>query len=98
MSPRKIGLTEKLVIFFLVIAIPAITIISLFAWNRAKDALLQRTKDQLISVRVEKELALQRFFDDQLLLASRLAASKTLNNLIKQSDKLRLSSTNNPLS
>ena len=95
MSSRKIGLTEKLVIFFLVIAIPAITIISLFAWNRAKEALLQRTKDQLISVRVEKELALQRFFDDQLLLASRLAASKTLNNLIKQSDKLRLSSTNN---
>lgn len=94
MSSRKIGLTEKLVIYFLVIAIPAITIISLFAWNRAKEALLQRTKDQLISVRVEKELALQRFFDDQMLLASRLAASNNLNRLIERSIKINLTNAN----
>ncbi len=59
----KISLTIKLIIYFLLISTSSIFIVGQFSYKKTKKALINRTFDQLISVRVEKEKRLRDFFN-----------------------------------
>ena len=60
------SLSDKIVLYFVIIGIMAIGIVSTYSFHTSKNALLSRTFDQLTSVRVVKKGQLEQFFTDRL--------------------------------
>lgn len=102
---RKTTLTEKLVIASFSISIVIILLVSAFTFYRAKSAILDRTFQQLTSIRVAKVKLLERFFEnavdeiklvkhskDILSITNQLNTIDQLNNPAKQKQKLIISS------
>ena len=56
------SLAKKLIIYFALLNLLSITVVGIFAYTQAKDALISRTFDQLISVRIEKKKRVEDFF------------------------------------
>jgi two-component system NarL family sensor kinase len=56
------SLAKKLIIYFALLNLLSITVVGVFAYTQAKDALISRTFDQLISVRIEKKKRVEDFF------------------------------------
>jgi signal transduction histidine kinase len=72
---NKISLSEKLILYFLTLGFGAIAIISVFAFFSTKHALMNRTFDQLTSLRIVKKHQLELFFDDRIRDLTFLASS-----------------------
>jgi signal transduction histidine kinase len=62
---KKISLSEKLILYFLLLGIGAILIISVYYFYDTKKALLARTFDQLTSLRIVKKNQVEQFFQDR---------------------------------
>lgn len=60
------SLAEKIVLYFVTIGIIAIAVVSTYSFHTSKNALLDRTFDQLTSVRVVKKGQIEQFFNDRL--------------------------------
>ena len=60
------SLSDKIVLYFVIIGITAIAIVSTYSFYTSKNALLNRTFDQLTSVRVVKKNQIEQFFNDRL--------------------------------
>ena len=60
------SLSDKIVLYFVIIGITAIAVVSTYSFHTSKNALLNRTFDQLTSVRVVKKEQLEQFFTDRL--------------------------------
>ena len=65
-SLRNISLTEKLVLYFLLIGIGAISIIGVYAYYSTRNSLINRTFDQLTSLRQAKKNQVEIFFSDRI--------------------------------
>jgi len=102
---RKTTLTEKLVIASFTISIVIILLVSSITFYRAKSAILDRTFQQLTSIRVVKANLLERFFEnavdeiklvkqskDVLSISDELNSIDTLKNPIQLKQKLKISS------
>ena len=63
---RALPLSEKLVLYFVFLGILVIIAVAPFSYYRARQALLNRTFDQLTSVRVMKTQQLEAFFEDRM--------------------------------
>ena len=63
---KNISLTEKLVLYFLIIGIGVISIISIYSFYSTKSALMSRTFDQLTSLRLVKKSQVEVFFSDRI--------------------------------
>lgn len=61
----RISISRKLIIYFLSISILSIYIVGKFSFNKSRDALINRTFEQLISIRVEKEVRIKNFIDQR---------------------------------
>lgn len=72
---RSIPLRYQLLFFFLVIGIGSITVISIYYFNRSKNAILTRTFNQLTSVRVVKKRQVEAFFRDRRQEAALISKS-----------------------
>ncbi|MGE5424108.1 MAG: HAMP domain-containing protein [Syntrophothermus sp.] len=59
------SITDKLFLYFLTLCMGVIVTVSLYSYYSARKAILERTFEQLISVRVEKTNTLERFFRDR---------------------------------
>ncbi len=57
----RIPISLRLIIYFLSISILSIYILGTFSFNKSREALINRTFEQLISVRVEKETRFSHF-------------------------------------
>ena len=93
---RKILITEKLVLYFLLLGIGVAVIISIFYYYSSKDALLSRTFDQLTSLRIEKKNRIEKFFSERnndVIFISRSTEIKELFGLINSDDSLYKSKT-----
>lgn len=66
-----------MVVYTLLLATPAMAWFGSYVWFSSRDALIERTFQQLISVRVEKQQNLEQFFESRLTDALRTAASAT---------------------
>ncbi len=77
----RFSLSHKLFLYFILLGIVMIAVISGFAFEQAKTALLQRTFDQLTSVRVTRQRQLERFFRDREQDLALLSQSKIIRNL-----------------
>ncbi|MBN2663046.1 MAG: HAMP domain-containing protein [Bacteroidales bacterium] len=85
----RVPISIKLIIYFLLISISSIFIVGKFSFYKAKEALIERTFDQLISLRVEKEKRLQSFFDqcsNDITNITSLNDVKIILNNIKKCD------------
>lgn len=80
---RGISLGEKLVLYVIMLGIVAIAIISTFLFYSAKDALMERTFDQLTSLRTTKKLQVEEFFNDRRRDVAFLSESEDTRNLLK---------------
>lgn len=60
------SLAEKIVLYFVTIGIIAIAVVSTYSFYTSKNALLDRTFEQLTSVRVVKKGQIEQFFNDRL--------------------------------
>lgn len=79
MPARSISITDRLIFYFVLIGVFVIILIGAHSYYYAKKALLNRTFDQLTSLRLEKKNRIEQFFLDRV---SDL-------NLISKSDEIR---------
>jgi signal transduction histidine kinase len=78
---KNISLTEKLVLYFLIIGIGVISVISFYSFYSTKNALMSRTFDQLTSLRLVKKNQLEIFFGDRLKDLVLLANAEDTKNI-----------------
>ena len=79
------SIVKKLVIYFLLLNIFTVIVVGSYSYYRAKDALVERTFDQLTSLRIEKKYRIERFFEDRILdinMVSKLEDVKNIFNLL----------------
>jgi len=81
---RKISLNEKLVVYFVIIGVSGIFIVSAFAYYNSRQALLNRTFDQLTSVRVNKKKQVEAFFYNRLHDVGLMASTNEICQLAQQ--------------
>lgn len=81
---RYISIKDKLILNFIIIGVTIIVVISLFSYYTARDVLINRTFEQLTTVRVIKERQLNNFFNDRKNDVELIAESKEIHEVINQ--------------
>jgi signal transduction histidine kinase len=81
-SVIKISLSEKLILYFLTLGLGAIAVITVFSFYSTKKALLNRTFDQLTSLRIVKKHQVELFFADRLKDITLLSESEDSRKII----------------
>jgi len=76
---RRILLSEKLVVYFVFFGIAGLIVVEIFAFHHSGRAILNRTFDQLTSVRKVKSHLIEGFLRDRLLDAQLVAGSDLYN-------------------
>lgn len=95
---RNFSITQKHFLYFLILGIGSITLVGLYSYYIAKNAILERTFNQLTSVRVEKTKSIQRFLEDRIFEIGIISQSNEISelfnsNMLRQKpnlDKLQL--------
>jgi len=80
---RKISLNEKLIVFFMLLGTGAIGIIGMFSYYSARDALMDRTFNQLISVRTVRKKQIEAFFADRIRDVELMACAEEAKHLLQ---------------
>ena len=62
MTRNRLSITEKLVLYFVLIGVLGIIVVGFYAFYSEKNALLNRTFDQLTSVKLTKKKQIELFF------------------------------------
>ena len=70
-------MTDKLPLYFIMLGIIALAVSGVLSFYSARDAMLERTFDQLISVRIEKQKRLESYFDAIIANANRLVKNNS---------------------
>ncbi len=79
---RKISLTEKLILFFMLLGTGAIGIIGMFSYYSARNALMDRTFNQLTSVRTVRKKQIEAFFADRIRDVELIANSQDAKQML----------------
>ncbi len=87
---RNTSIVKKLIIYFLVLNIFTVIVVGSYSYYRAKDALVERTFDQLTSLRIEKKYRIERFFDDRILDINMVSKSEDVKNIFNLLDSKNL--------
>ncbi len=61
----QISIREKLILYFVLLCLFVTAIVGFYSYVNAKKALLERTFDQLTSLRLEKKKRIEQFFNDR---------------------------------
>ncbi|MEI8205018.1 MAG: HAMP domain-containing protein [Bacteroidota bacterium] len=80
---KSITITEKLIFYFVLIGIVSIVLVGSYSYYFAKEALLNRTFDQLISLRLEKKNRIEQFFLDRNRDLNLISNSEEIKNIIE---------------
>jgi two-component system NarL family sensor kinase len=87
---RNLSIVRKLIVYFLLLNILTVIIISVYSYFRAKDALVERTFDQLTSLRIEKTYRIESFFEEviqDIKLISKTNDVRTIISHLNVSDQ-----------
>jgi signal transduction histidine kinase len=79
---HKISLSEKLIIAFVLISIGAIAIIGIYSYRSVHEAQMERTYDQLASVRYLKKKQVEAFYADRIAEVKALSVETALIQLL----------------
>lgn len=78
---KRTSITEKMILYFLSLGIGAIVIIGSFSFFTSRKALLERTYDQLTSIRLARQTLIEQFFADRLRETDYYAHSSEIEKL-----------------
>lgn len=81
---KRLSLGNKLFIYFILLGMIIIAVICGLAYQQAKTAILERTFEQLTSVRVTKQRQLERFFTERRQDLWMLTQSGEMSSLIRE--------------
>ncbi len=81
---KRLSLNHKLFLYFIFLGLIIIAVVSGLMYNQAKSAILQRTFEQLTSVRAAKQRQLERFFLERRQDIGLLAHSQTTDDLTRR--------------
>jgi signal transduction histidine kinase len=82
---KNISITEKLILYFVSLGVVVIIIVGSLSYYFAKHALLNRTFDQLISLRLEKKNRIEQFFLDRDRDINLISRSEEIKKIIDAS-------------
>jgi len=85
---KNITLSEKLILYFLLLGLGTIFIISIYSYYSTQDALMNRTFDQLTSLRIAKKNQVEIFFKDRIKEVILLSGSDDTRNIAEIQDKI----------
>lgn len=77
-----LSIREKLVVFYVVLGFTAVSVLGIYSFLSAKDAILDRTFQQLTSVREVKKARLSQFFNDRFKEIELLSTSEDIKNIL----------------
>lgn len=77
------SLVRKLITYFLFLNIITVIVVGSYSYFRAKNALVERTFDQLTSIRIEKKYRIERLFQDRTEDITLIARSEDVSNIIR---------------
>jgi len=80
--PRQ-SITTKLLILFLLVGISSVLIVGSYSFYSAKQAIIRRTIDQLISVRSVKKQQIEYFFAEKFINLGNLSRNENLGRIFK---------------
>jgi signal transduction histidine kinase len=86
-SIKNINLSEKLILYFLLLGLGTICIISIYSYYSTQEALMNRTFDQLTSLRVAKKNQVEIFFRDRIKEVILLSGSDETKKIAELQDK-----------
>ncbi len=75
------SINRKLMVLFFIVGVSSLSVIGIYSYFNAKDALLKRTLDQLTSIRVIKKGEIESFFNDHKKNLTLLAGNKYLQEI-----------------
>jgi len=90
---RQISISEKIIFYFVVLGVIVIVIIGNYTFYFAKKALINRTFDQLISLRLEKKNRIEQFFFDRVCDINLASKSEEIRKIINLLDSTNYSET-----
>ena len=79
---KSISITEKLILYFVLLGVIVIVIIGTYSYHSSKQALLNRTFDQLTSLRIEKKSRMEQFFQDHQRELTLISKSAEISRVI----------------
>lgn len=91
---KRIPLSEKMILYFLILGIGSIILTGYFSFYSARRALLSRTFEQLVSVKVARKSAVEGFFKDRLHEITQKASA--ISELNFSSDAIDLNTFKHP--
>ncbi len=91
---RKFSISDKLILAAVVLSVAIISIVASYSFLRARDAILSRSFDQLISVRVIKKNLLEDFFQNITKEVNLISSSSDIQHI---SNMLNRTSSNNTI-
>jgi signal transduction histidine kinase len=80
---KSIPIKEKLILYFVFIGVVAIIAVGSYSFHFAKKAILDRTFDQLISLRLEKKNRVEQFFLDRVLDIYIISESDNIKTILE---------------
>lgn len=84
---RRFSITDKLIIASLALSIVTIMIVASYSFYNAKEAILERTFNQLTSVRVIKSNLIEKFFSNCIKEVQLAKSSSDIHEILKQLNK-----------
>jgi two-component system NarL family sensor kinase len=87
MKIRKTSITERMILYYVLLSAAAITLIGAIFFYIARDALMDRTFDQLTSVRVVKKRQIESFFRDRINDLKLFSKMPEIKNRFAELDK-----------
>ena len=79
---RRISITHKLVLYFITLGIISILIIGFYSFFTFKKALMERTFEQLTSIKVVKKKRIESFFSDRIHDIQFISKSEDIQNYL----------------
>jgi signal transduction histidine kinase len=87
-SLKTITLSGKLTLYFLLLGLGTIFIISIYSYYSTQEALMNRTFDQLTSLRIAKKNQVEIFFKDRIKEVILLSGSDETRKIAETQDKI----------
>lgn len=79
---KRTLLAEKMILYFLTLGIGSIVLTGIFSFFTARNAILDRTYDQLTSIRLTRQAQIERFFADRLSETAYYASTEETKQLL----------------
>lgn len=94
----RLSISHKLLIYFYLLSFSAVIIISSYSYYKAREALISRTSEQLLSVRKEKKVRIEDFFQSVILDIDKITSNSGTQQILKDLNQIKSNPSDNQIS